>query len=202
MAQPVPPPNYYYPLNYYAPPPKKRSGCVTCLLIALIVGAIGCVASVVAAGVSGYFLLKNNTISEKQILGLVGKAPGEVNIINLGDENLNVVLTPLDTGDSGGMLFNNELALEPLDIDGFAMNPGRVRLEFSFPNSEPQGCTLRINSVVFHCPVTRPDSDQRSTHGESQTAGLAHLDRPYRAGSRKYPQPDQRPPEENRSGRS
>jgi hypothetical protein len=150
MAQPVPPPNYYYyPPGYYAPPPKKSSGCLTCLLIALIVGFVGCVL-LVAVGIGGYFLWKNNTISEKQILKLVGKAPGEVNIINLADENLQVVLTPLDTSESSGFLMNNELQLEPLDIDGFAVNPGRVQLDFSTTSSGVQSCTLRVNSGDYY----------------------------------------------------
>jgi hypothetical protein len=155
MAQyPPPPPQQqpvYYPVYYPvpAPAPQKRSGCLTCLLITLVVGLVGCVV-LVGAGVGGYFLFKNNTITERQVLSWVGKAPGEANIVNLGDEALNVTLTPLDSGSESAMLLNNQLQLEPLDIDGFAMNPGRYQLDFTFPSGEPESCILKISSGDYY----------------------------------------------------
>jgi hypothetical protein len=154
MVQQQPPPQqqpYYYPVYYPVPgpAPQKRSGCLTCLLIILVIGLVGCV-MLVGAGVGGYFLVKNNTITERQVLSWVGKAPGEANIVNLGDETLSVTLTPLDSGSESAMLLNNALQLEPLDIDGFAMNPGRYRLEFTFPSGEPESCTLKISSGDYY----------------------------------------------------
>ena len=47
MAQyPPPPPQQqpvYYPVYYPAPQPQKRSGCLTCFLITLVVSVVGCV---------------------------------------------------------------------------------------------------------------------------------------------------------------
>jgi len=148
MAQ-QPPQPVYYPVYYPAPVEKKRNGCLTCLIIFLIVSLVGCVV-LAGAGVAGYFLIKNNTINTRQILALVGKAPGEVNFVNLGDEQLTVTLTPLDANTSSLATLDNERQLQPMDIDGFAMNPGRYRLDFSFPSGEPATCTLRIASNDYY----------------------------------------------------
>ena len=63
---------------------------------------------------------------------------------NLGDEQLTVTLTQLDASDSSLATLDNERQLEPMDIDGFTMNPGRYRLDFTFPSGDPAACTLRI----------------------------------------------------------
>jgi hypothetical protein len=142
MAQ-QPPQPVYYPVYYPAPAEKKNNTCLTCLLIFLVVCVVGCVV-LAGAGVAGYFMIKNSTINTRQILALVGKAPGEVNFVNLGDEQLTVTLTPLDDSNNGLATLDNERQLEPMDIDGFTMNPGRYRLDFSFPSGEPAACSLLI----------------------------------------------------------
>jgi hypothetical protein len=129
-----------YPPPYQQPPQKKRSGCLTCLIVAVL----GVVVLAVL-GVGGYLLYKNGTISEKQLLALVGKTPSEVSIYNLTDEQLSVTLAPLDQSSDQSSTFtlNNSLNMQPMEINGFTMDPGRYALNFATASSN-KTCTLKV----------------------------------------------------------
>lgn len=134
---------YQYPYpNMAAPPPaKKRSCCLSCLLSAVI-GVL----ALVVLGMGVYLLFKNGVVTERQVLALVGKVPGEVNIINLLDEPLDVTLNPLDSSQSNTFTVGNGLNLQPMDVDGFTMDAGGYELSFSSSSTPTSVCTLKIAS--------------------------------------------------------
>lgn len=138
---------YQYPYPNMAAPPakKKRGGCLSCLLT-FVIGLLVLVALVVGV----YLLFKSGVITERQVLALMGKTPGEVSIYNLTDGQLSVTLDSLDQSSTSNTTFtvNNNLTLQPMDIDGFTMDPGRYTLSFSSsPGSS--ACTLKIAGGDF-----------------------------------------------------
>lgn len=143
MAQPAQYP--YYPNQPFPDPKKKQGGCGGCLWV----GVIG-VVLLIAVGVGGYLALSSGVLTQHQLLAWAGRAPAEINLINLGEKPLSARLIGLDEDQAGGSFDDPDLSLEPLEMDGYSILPGRYRLELTFSGSQPVSCTLRADSGDFY----------------------------------------------------
>lgn len=143
MAHPAQYP--YYSNPPFPDPKKKQGGCGGCLWAGLI-GAV----LLIAVGVGGYLALNSGVLTQYQLLAWVGRAPAEINIINLGEKPLSARLIGLDESETANSLDDPDLSLEPLDMDGYSILPGRYRLELTFSGSLPVSCTLRASSGDFY----------------------------------------------------
>lgn len=144
----APPPYGYAPQPYvypYAAPPKKDSGCLTCFIILLVLSILSC-CCLAALGVGGYFLLQSGAISQRKIMEMAGRAPGEVSILNLSDESLSVRLTTLEVKDDTQKPLLETFSVNTLEMDGTELGPGRFRVDFTPRTAKPASCTLRLES--------------------------------------------------------
>jgi hypothetical protein len=130
--------------GYPPPKPKKKGGCGGCLITVLVVLLV-----LGLLGVGGYWAFSSGVISQGQLLALVGRAPGEISVINFGEKTLSARLTRLDASESSD-IYDETIQLEPLDMDGFSMDQGRYRLVLTFASAPPVTCTLRIDSDDFY----------------------------------------------------
>jgi len=149
-AQPYPPPVGRRPLRRPARRPARRSGggrrfWLTCVIL---LGLSCC--GLLALGGGGYYLWNSGAIGQRQVLELLGRGPGETNVVNLGETPLSVKIERLDAGDTATALLETALNLQPMDIDSFVVEPGRYRLDFQFSGGQPESCTLRIVSGDFY----------------------------------------------------
>jgi hypothetical protein len=111
---------------------------------------VGCLI-LVGGGVGGYYLITNGTIDQRQILALAGKAPADANIVNLADEALTVKIDQLNPDQNSIPLVDNQLILQPQDVDGFNIDAGTYRLSFSFASGTPGAeCTLHVASDDYY----------------------------------------------------
>jgi len=150
-AQPYPPPVGRRPLRRPARrPAARRNGSgrrfwLTCLIL-LCLSCCG----LLALGGGGYYLWSSGVIGQRQVLELLGRGFGETSVVNLGETPLSVKIERLDAGDTAAPLLETSLNLQPMDVDGFVVEPGRYRLDFQFSGGQPESCTLRIASGDFY----------------------------------------------------
>jgi hypothetical protein len=129
-----------------AKPKKKRSRVASCFLIfAISALVIVCLVAVVGGG--GYYLYSTGQISRREIQNTFGVGYGEISVVNIANEPLDIQLTRLDT-DNGEPNSVNSDEIEPLGISGFGgIEPGHYEFEITAPSGQPGGtCRMQIGS--------------------------------------------------------
>ncbi len=148
------PPVHSQPINVPPPmpaaptvkPKKKRSRAASCFItLAISAAVIICLVAVVGGG--GYYLYSTGQISRRTIQNAIGMGYGEISVVNIADEPVDINLTRLDTEDGEPNSVNSD-EIEPLGISGFgSIEPGHYEFELTTPSGQPGGiCRMRIGS--------------------------------------------------------
>lgn len=148
------------PAVYASPPqivprPKSSPSCLKTLGI----GCLVFLCLVITLGIAGYFLITSGKITTMQIATAFGPGVGEVQIINLSDDTLDVRLTRLDTED-GSPDFTDSASIESMLVNGFgAVESGRYQVDFSTPSGMPSDgiCIFKIKRSDFYQFWAVPD---------------------------------------------
>lgn len=92
-------------------------------------------------------MIQNGTISQRQIMNVMGLGTGEAAVLNLTDADLNVSMTSLSSDPDA--ISPGTLTLKPTDSKGFTtIQPGRYRVSFySTVGADANGdCALQVSS--------------------------------------------------------
>lgn len=156
------PPQYGPPyVQQYAPAPvpepaKRRSSCGCCFGATLIFLLV-----IVGGAALLFFMVRNGTISQRQLLSIIGQGPSEVSVYNFTDGNVRVKLTPLDRTQSGEQptLPEDEKTLEANDIYTFPNIPqGRFSATFTYSDGQQRGvCSFKVDGSDLYTFVAVPE---------------------------------------------
>ncbi len=94
-----------------------------------------------------YLLIQNGTLSQHQLLNMVGMGTGEISVANLSDDKLLITLTPLD-GKGDNSILARQRTMRSMELQDFAaVQPGRYQLTVPRPAAQGGGdCLLKIES--------------------------------------------------------
>lgn len=164
-------------VGQYPPPPvyvKKRSPCGCCLAVTLLSLLLVC-----GGGATLWFLIQNGAISGRQILSTIGMGPGEINVVNLTDGDLQVTLTSLETN-STNSIYDNSVTMTANEIRGFANLPaGRYKVAFTYAAGTPGAgeCTIKLNGSDYYQYVAVPEGIAVSSKKEpAQSASDVNIE--------------------------
>ena len=122
---------------------KKKHGCLWALLWFFIIVVV-----IILLVLGGLWSLKNGLISRRHLMNTLGQGKGEVTMLNLSDNVLNVDLKRVDLP-KDKQEFDSTLEIKPDERKGLAsLERGRYELTFASGSaSKPAGtCTITINS--------------------------------------------------------
>ena len=142
---------------------KKRRNC---LLISLAV-VVGCLCVTVILGGVGYYLYSTGELSLDDIPGLGAFGPGEIQVINLSDGEIEAALTRISTDGETINEGNGDLA--PYDIKTFrSLNSNRYTLAIDVLNGVPasNSCTIEVGGGETYRVVVVPEGMVITLDGE------------------------------------
>ncbi len=150
---------------------KKKRSCLGCLLqlvvVAVVLGAI-------AGG--GYYALLKGYVSQRTVLKLAGKAPGQIDVLNVSADNMS--FSAVEAGKSEGFLDSNgEIAHPSESISLGGLKPGRYTVHLASSGKTPKevSCTILIgNADVYRFVFS--DGPVLVFHGNVQPASKKEAD--------------------------
>lgn len=147
---------------------KKRR---TCLIVGLAI-VLGCLCVVVVLGGVGYYLYSSGQLDLNEVSGWFGFGPGEIQVINLSDGEIEAVLTRISEED-GESYSEGDATLAPYDIKTFrSLSGDRYTLEINVSNGLPasSSCTVRMKGGDIYRVVVVPEGTAITLEGEDVTS--------------------------------
>ena len=146
---------------------KKRR---TCLIVGLAI-VVACLCLTVVLGGAGYYLYSSGQLDLSEISGWLGFGPGEIQVINLSDGEIEAVLTRINAED-GETYSEGDGKLAPYDIKTFrSLNGELYTLEINVYNGLPvsSSCTVKMKGGDIYRVVVVPEGTAITLEGENVT---------------------------------
>ena len=123
---------------------KKRSPILTCLIVFLIIGAIG-LCGILVIGGGGYYLVTSGQLSLNDVLEFAGFGPSEIQIYNLADDVLYVELEYYNTDTSEWSSYRS-MDINSFDIKSIRnLEAGEYEISFETDSGLPEGGICALN---------------------------------------------------------